>query len=182
MRLTEFAVRNPAFMLVAFGLLVAIGVSSWQQIPRTEDPVFDISAYRVIAVYPGADALEVERRLVEPIEDALNTLDDVKLIAGSADDSTSCVHTASGSAQLRSPSSTASACRRASAVVAVAKAWQAASTEATVNVADAAIVGASRELEICAAAARCQSDSCTRYRATAWPRWRRCSDGTAWPM
>jgi multidrug efflux pump subunit AcrB len=87
MRLTEFAVRNPAFMLVAFGLLVAIGVSSWQQIPRTEDPVFDISAYRVIAVYPGADALEVERRLVEPIEDALNTLDDVKIIAGSADDS-----------------------------------------------------------------------------------------------
>jgi multidrug efflux pump subunit AcrB len=87
MRLTEFAVRNPAFMLLAFGLLVALGVSSWLQIPRTEDPVFDISAYRVIAVYPGADALEVERRLVEPIEDALNTLDDVKRIAGSADDS-----------------------------------------------------------------------------------------------
>ncbi|MCK5770505.1 efflux RND transporter permease subunit [Algiphilus sp.] len=87
MRLTEFAVRNPAFMLVAFGLLTAIGLTSWQQIPRTEDPVFDISAYRVIAVYTGADALEVERQLVEPIEDAINTLDDVKVIAGSADDS-----------------------------------------------------------------------------------------------
>jgi len=87
MRLTEFSVRNPAFMLVAFALLAAIGVTSWQQIPRTEDPVFDISAYRIIAVYPGADALEVERQLVEPIEDALNSVDDVKLIAGSADDS-----------------------------------------------------------------------------------------------
>ena len=37
-------------------------------------------------------------------------------------------------------------------MVAVAKAWQAASTEATVNVADAAIVGASRELESAAPA------------------------------
>ncbi|MCR9091368.1 MAG: efflux RND transporter permease subunit, partial [Proteobacteria bacterium] len=87
MRLTEFSVRNPAFMLVAFALLSAIGVTSWQQIPRTEDPVFDISAYRVIAVYPGADALEVERQLVEPIEDALKAVDDVKVIAGTADDS-----------------------------------------------------------------------------------------------
>ena len=61
-------------------------------------------------------------------------------------DSTSCVHTASGSAQLRSPRSTASACRRASGVVAVAKAWQAASTEATVNcVADADDVMRGRE-------------------------------------
>lgn len=86
MRLTEFAVRNPPFMMVMVALLVAIGVSTWREMPRTEDPVFPISAYRIIAVYPGADPFEVERRVVEPIEDALNTLDDVKEITARADE------------------------------------------------------------------------------------------------
>lgn len=86
MGISEFAVRNSAFTLVVFGLLVAIGWSSFQNIPRTEDPYFPISAFSVIAVYPGADPLEMERQVTEPIEDQLNELDDVKEIVSSSDD------------------------------------------------------------------------------------------------
>lgn len=87
MGLTRFAVRNPPFMIVMVGILVGIGVTTWMEMPRTEDPIFDISAYRITAIYPGADPIEVEKRVVEPIEDAINTLDDIKLIASTADDS-----------------------------------------------------------------------------------------------
>jgi multidrug efflux pump subunit AcrB len=78
MRISDFAVRNFPFMLVVFVLLVALGVSSWKDIPRTEDPSVPITAFNIIAIYPGADPIEVERQVVEPIEDVLHTLDDVK--------------------------------------------------------------------------------------------------------
>ncbi|HEX4872948.1 MAG TPA: efflux RND transporter permease subunit [Nevskiaceae bacterium] len=87
MRLAEFAVRNVAFTATFFALLVAIGLSSLRDIPRTEDPYFPISAFTVIAVYPGADPLEMERQVVEPIEDAINALDDLKEMVSSSDDS-----------------------------------------------------------------------------------------------
>mgnify|MGYP001576445933 CR=1 FL=1 len=87
MRISDFAVRNVPFMLVAFALMVALGISAWLNISRTEDPHFPISAFSVVAVYPGADPQEVERQVVEPIEDAIHTLDDVKHIFSASDDS-----------------------------------------------------------------------------------------------
>ncbi|MGH8445243.1 MAG: efflux RND transporter permease subunit, partial [Solimonas sp.] len=84
---SEFSVRNMPFMMVAFLLLIALGVSAWTKISRTEDPHFPISAFSIVTIYPGADPREVERQVVEPIEDALHTLDDVKEIVSTADDS-----------------------------------------------------------------------------------------------
>ncbi len=78
MRISDFAVRNVPFMLVASLLLGALGISAWLKISRTEDPHFPISAFNIVVVYPGADPQEIERQVVEPIEDAIHTLDDVK--------------------------------------------------------------------------------------------------------
>ena len=91
MSLSEFSVKNFPFTLVMFGLLAALGISSLNSIPRTEDPYFPISAFSVVAIYPGADPLEMERQVTEPIEDALNEIDDVKHLFASADDSLSVV-------------------------------------------------------------------------------------------
>ncbi|MFX9054239.1 efflux RND transporter permease subunit, partial [Acinetobacter baumannii] len=52
---------------------------------------FPISAFIVVASDPGADPLEIERQLSEPIEDALNELDDVKHSSSTSDDSRSVV-------------------------------------------------------------------------------------------
>jgi multidrug efflux pump subunit AcrB len=87
MSLPEFSVRNFPFTLVMFGLLAALGISSLNSIPRTEDPYFPISAFSIIAIYPGADPIEIERQVAEPIEDALNEIDDVKHLFTQADDS-----------------------------------------------------------------------------------------------
>ena len=87
MRIAEFSVRNVPFMMVLFLMLLALGLIAWRDIPRTEDPYFPISAFSVITIYPGADPLEIERQVVEPIEDAIDTLDDVKEIVSTSDDS-----------------------------------------------------------------------------------------------
>jgi multidrug efflux pump subunit AcrB len=86
MRVWAFTVRHWQFTLLVFGFAVALGVSSWRSIPRSEDPIFPIPVVTVIAVYPGADPVDVERLIVDPIEDAINELDDVKTIESESRD------------------------------------------------------------------------------------------------
>lgn len=78
MKLSDFSIRNYQFTLVIFFLLAAIGISAYQNIPRTEDPYFDISGFRINIIYPGADPREMEQQVAKPIEDALRSLDDLK--------------------------------------------------------------------------------------------------------
>jgi multidrug efflux pump subunit AcrB len=78
MRIWAFAVRRWQFTLVLFGLLIAVGVNAYLNIPRSEDPEFHAPFVTIVAVYPGADPADIERLVVDPIEDAINELDDIK--------------------------------------------------------------------------------------------------------
>ncbi|MEO0326494.1 MAG: efflux RND transporter permease subunit [Myxococcota bacterium] len=80
MRLPALAVRNRAFVTVATALVVAIGVQSLVSMPRSEDPQFDISASRVVAVFPGAGPEDLESLVVDPLEAAINEADDLDRI------------------------------------------------------------------------------------------------------
>ena len=86
MRIWAFTVRHWQFTLLVFGFAVALGISALRSIPRSEDPVFPIPLVTVIAVYPGADPADVERLIVDPIEDAMNELDDVDNIESESRD------------------------------------------------------------------------------------------------
>ena len=78
MTFLEFPIRRWQFTIVAFGLLIALGAAALVSIPRSEDPNFPITAFLISAVYPGADAIEMERLVAKPIEDRLNEIDDLK--------------------------------------------------------------------------------------------------------
>jgi len=80
MRIWKFSVEHWQFTLVLFGLLIAVGLNSLVNIPRSEDPEFHVPIPTVVAVYPGADPQDIERLVVDPIEDAINELDDIKRI------------------------------------------------------------------------------------------------------
>lgn len=80
MRLAAFSVRNFQFTLVMFALLMALGWHTWKNIPRGEDPTFAIPVVTVVAVYPGADPADMEKLVADPIEDAINRIDDIKNI------------------------------------------------------------------------------------------------------
>ena len=78
MKLAELAVKNPQFTLVVFALLAALGVNSFMTIPRSEDPQFPIPGFAIVAIYPGATPIDVEELVANPIEERLDTLDDIK--------------------------------------------------------------------------------------------------------
>ena len=84
MTLWGFAVQRWQFTLVLFGLLIALGVASLGAIPRSEDPNLDFPFSTVLVFYPGADAQEIERVIIDPVEDAVAELEDVKKIQSTA--------------------------------------------------------------------------------------------------
>ena len=76
--LTEFFVKRPTiFWSFVVGILV-MGVISYINMPKLEDPAVAVKQASVALVYPGATAHEVELEAVQVMEDELRTLADVK--------------------------------------------------------------------------------------------------------
>jgi len=77
MKLLELPIRRHQFTLVAFLCLAVLGVYTFQQIPREEDPHIRFAAFFVTAIWPGADPQDMERLVAKPIEDRIAELDGV---------------------------------------------------------------------------------------------------------
>ncbi len=86
MRLPELAIRNHAFSWVATLLLVGLGIVSFLTMPRSEDPQFDFPVTLTTVLYPGTNPLDMERLVIDPIEDVLNELEDIKFIRSEIQD------------------------------------------------------------------------------------------------
>jgi multidrug efflux pump subunit AcrB len=76
----DFPVRNQQFTIIVFAMLLALGISSWRAIPRGEDPPLDFPAYTIVAAYPGASPVDLERLVVKPVEERLDELENVREI------------------------------------------------------------------------------------------------------
>ncbi|MEM9821581.1 MAG: efflux RND transporter permease subunit, partial [Bacteroidota bacterium] len=80
MNIPKFSIDNFQFTITAFTFMLAMGLSAYFSMPRSEDPVMDIPAVNVVAIYPGAAPKDIESQVVDPIEEVLNELEDVKEI------------------------------------------------------------------------------------------------------
>ncbi len=86
MQIAELSVKNYRFTIVMFLMLIALGVTSFLNIPKAEDPTFPIPRYGVVVVYPGASPKDIEELVVDPLESSINELDDIKNIISNIDD------------------------------------------------------------------------------------------------
>ncbi|MBC8151958.1 MAG: efflux RND transporter permease subunit [Bacteroidetes bacterium] len=86
MNLSEFSVKNWQFMLVLFIGVVALGINSLLTMPRGEDPEPNSPQFAVVFVYPGTDARDLEKLVVDPAEKRFNALEDIKHLITSVDD------------------------------------------------------------------------------------------------
>jgi len=84
MSLWSFSVKRWQFTLVVFALLIATGIWALSAIPRSEDPSLKFPGSLVFVQYPGADPEDVERLVVDPIEDQLAELEDIKRLNSTA--------------------------------------------------------------------------------------------------
>jgi len=80
MKLPQLAITNYQFTITLILLLVISGVVSFITMPRSEDPQVAPSGTSVIVLYPGANPADMEQLVVDPIEEKINELDDIKRI------------------------------------------------------------------------------------------------------
>ncbi len=76
MKITQIALRQHQFTLVILALLVTLGAVSFVTMSRSEDPQFEFAGSSVVVVWPGADPVDIESEIVDPLESALHELED----------------------------------------------------------------------------------------------------------
>ena len=84
MQLFDALLRRRRLVISATLLLAVAGLSSWLTMPREEDPAFPQRDGLIVTVFPGADALTVERMVVEPLEEELVEISAVGMVESTA--------------------------------------------------------------------------------------------------
>lgn len=81
--LSEF-LKNHILANLLFGLVLVVGFFSYSMLPREQDPEINFNWIVVTTVFPGAAALDVEKRVTNPLEDAIRNVRDIKFISSSS--------------------------------------------------------------------------------------------------
>ena len=74
MFLTRISVAQPVFATMIMVALMVIGIYSFQRLPIEQLPDVDFPVVAVVVSYPGASPEAVETDIIEPIEEAVNTI------------------------------------------------------------------------------------------------------------
>ena len=86
MSLSKAALRNYQFSIIALLLLVILGTVSLLTMPRSEDPQFDFPAVMISVVSLGTSPEDMEKQVVDKIEEVINELEDLKVIKSDVED------------------------------------------------------------------------------------------------
>jgi multidrug efflux pump subunit AcrB len=86
MKISEYAVKNYQFTLIMFLMAVALGVTTLLNMPRSEDPEIEAPQYAIVVVYPGTNPKDMEELIVDPVEEKIHELDDIKRIKTTIND------------------------------------------------------------------------------------------------
>lgn len=81
MNLAEFSIKNQLLSIIGIMLALFGGWNAYQSMPRFEDPEFTIRTALIFTQYPGASPEEVAREVSEPIETALQQMQEVESIS-----------------------------------------------------------------------------------------------------
>lgn len=81
--------KNDVLANLTFVLILLIGAWSYMSLPRQQDPDINFNWVVVNTVLPGATALDVEKQITDPLEDALRSIPDINFISSNSRESVS---------------------------------------------------------------------------------------------
>lgn len=91
MSIYKSAVKNPISTMMIFVALMIFGVYSLSKLPVDLYPEVELPAITVMTIYTGANASDIETNVTKPIENTLNSLDNLKEITSTSKDNISIV-------------------------------------------------------------------------------------------
>lgn len=80
MKISAYAVKNYQFTLIMFLMAIAVGVTTLFTMPRSEDPEIEAPQFAIVVVYPGTSPEDMEELVVDPVEEKIHELEDMKRI------------------------------------------------------------------------------------------------------
>ena len=86
MNFSAWSIRNPVAPLLAFAMLLLVGIQSFYALPITRFPNIDVPIIMVSAGQPGAAPAELEGQVAKVLEDALAGVSGVKNITTNISD------------------------------------------------------------------------------------------------
>ncbi len=86
MRLPEIAIRNSQFIFILILITLVLGIQSFLSMPRSEDPQITSPFYNITVVLPGASPQDMEELVIDPLEEALDQIDDIEKISSFMED------------------------------------------------------------------------------------------------
>ena len=84
MRFYEALIRNHPLANIAFVVVLIMGVLAYRAMPRERDPEINFNWLNVTAVLPGASAADVEKKVTQPLEEAIARIGDIRFISSTS--------------------------------------------------------------------------------------------------
>ncbi|MEW6678948.1 MAG: efflux RND transporter permease subunit [Pseudomonadota bacterium] len=81
MRFYEALIRNHPLANIAFLVVLVMGVLAYREMPREQDPEINFNWLIVTAILPGAGPEDVEKKVTQPLEDAIARIGDIRFIS-----------------------------------------------------------------------------------------------------
>jgi len=91
MKFVELLLRNHPFANITFGVVLLLGALSYALIPREQDPEINFNWVNITTVLPGAAAEDVERRVTQPLEDAVRQVGDIRFVISNSRENVSSI-------------------------------------------------------------------------------------------
>jgi multidrug efflux pump subunit AcrB len=80
-------ISNHPLANITFVVVLLLGLMSYLGLPREQDPEINFNWVQITVVLPGASPEDVEKRVLQPLEDAIKNVSDIRFISSAARDS-----------------------------------------------------------------------------------------------
>ncbi|CAA6821016.1 MAG: RND multidrug efflux transporter; Acriflavin resistance protein [uncultured Thiotrichaceae bacterium] len=83
--------QNHVLANLTFILVLVVGFLSYQALPRQQDPTINFNWISIITQYPGASASDVEKRITDVLEDAIDGIPDLRFVSSTSRENVSSI-------------------------------------------------------------------------------------------
>ncbi|MEC9487628.1 MAG: efflux RND transporter permease subunit [Prosthecochloris sp.] len=87
-----FALQKRTIMMMLTVLCIGGGILAYQNLGRLEDPGFTIKTALIATLYPGAGPREVEEQVTDVLEEAIQSMDEIKEIYSTSEEGVSFIY------------------------------------------------------------------------------------------
>ena len=77
-------IQNHILANLFFLLVLILGLISYLSLPREQDPTINFNWIQITTGFPGASAIDIEKRITDPLEDVMRGVSDIKFVSSNS--------------------------------------------------------------------------------------------------